>query len=483
VITVTLQAFPFRTTHADALARAARPVGRAALAGLVLASCTAYADGDLDPSFGIGGRVTASFDVTAPFTDKASKILKIPSGGYFIVGSASGGSGVLVAILRLDESGQPVASFGAGGELTIDACMTEVNDAALDANGRILVAGTTSAACGTTGAPDGRLIRLTSAGALDTSFSVDGIANVRYTTTSDGMERALVVVVRSSGEILVGGSVDGDGAGTALVDNAAFQRFTSAGVDLNVISGAFTGTPQRLTAGLELADGSVVWAMARNAPLQGQGSGYIWKLTPSLVSDNSFAGSGVRPLQVLGSEEGCGAERVHVPQDIVAFGNTFKVFGFASAPDLATRSWYASVDNAAGAPNYAIRCLTTSAQGSVSVKAANHHPTGSPDTIALAGLCGQFVADQCVMRVVSATPGSNRLVSLDPEFNAGNPLNVFYVTSVQPGGGDGTAVRTEADGRIVVAGSRVWNFSGDTDFALARFRRPDVLLRNGFEAN
>ena len=148
-----------------------------------------------------------------------------------------------------------------------------------------------------------------------------------------------------------------------------------------------------------------------------------------------------------------------------------------------SRSWFASVDNTTGAPNYAIRCLTTNAQGSVTIKAASHHPSGAPNTIALAGLCGSFVTDQCVTRVVRTTPGSDRLVSLDPEFNAGNPLNVFYSSSVQPGGGDGTAVRTEADGRIVVAGSRVWNFTGDTDFALARYRRPDGLLRNGFEAN
>lgn len=439
-------------------------------------------DAVLDTSFGGVGRVAAAFDVTAPFADRAAKVVKIANGGYYVIGSATGPAGNLTAILKLNEDGSPNTAFGGGdGKITVDACLAEVNDAALDPGGRILVLGTTTA-CGTGGSPDGRLIRITSSGALDASFSQDGIVNVRYTTVTLAHERGLALIVRL-GDILAGGSVDGDGPGTGQVESAAFQAFSDSGVPLGTYPAAITPVATRAVAGTDMGSAGVAWVIAKDSALGDQGAGYIWKLTNAYAADSAFGALGLRALVDAAGETGCGLDRVHVPTALVEFGNTFKVFGFSSRSGEPNRSWYASVDNAAGAPNFALRCLTGTNQGFVSIKAASHSAAGGPTTIALAGLCGAFISKQCALRAVQTTPGSRRLIQLDSGFNAGNPFAIDYAAaSGFAGGGDGADVLQQSNGRIVIAGLRVWNATGDTDFALARIFDNDRLMGSSFEA-
>ncbi len=447
---------------------------------LLTAAVPAFASDDhlLDPDFGSGGLRAVPFDLSGGGRDRAVKVLRRSDGSYFVVGTASAPGGQHLAVTRLTAAGNLDGSFGTGGRVTLDPCVDEVTDAALDSSGRLLVLGNTTA-CGTAGTPDGRLLRLTASGALDTSFASGGIRNIRFTTVTDAHEKAFALILRSNGEILVGGGVDNDGPATVFVEKSAFLRVHPDGFDLGTVPGASGSVGERIVAGSALADGSVVWLIRRYANLAST-AGAFWRLTPALVSDDSFGTLGRKPIQSAGPETGCGAAFDHVPTAIVPMQGTFKAFGWAIVGSVA-RSWYASVNDTVGGTGFRVRCLTDVLPGEISVLAAAHHPVGGPNEIVLAAICGDLPYHQCVLRARLVNPAVPELLELDPGFNGGLPRIIEYPAQISntPAGG-GVSILRQANGRTVVAGWRRWNMSDD-DFAIARLGR-DPLLVDGFEA-
>jgi uncharacterized delta-60 repeat protein len=453
---------------------------------LVAATVPAFASDDhlFDPAFGSSGQRTVPFDLISGGQDRAVKVLRRPDGSYLVVGTASSGSGPHVAIARLTAAGGLDPTFGSGGKLTVDACMSDVTDAALDANGRILVLGNTTA-CGTAGSPDGRLMRLLTDGSIDTLFGAVGFRNITFTTVTAAHERANALVIRADGEILVGGGYDNDGPATVHVERPAVRRLTPDGNNMDVLLSVSSSVDMTVVDGVALADGGAAWLILRGANLAG-GSGAFWKMTPTLANDTSFATLGVKTIQSGGPETGCGTSVFHRPTTLVAMQGTFKAFGSAVVgPMEVLQSWYASVNNDVGGTGLRVRCLTDVLPGEVSVYDAAHHPTAGPHDITLAGLCANPTGQpfqQCVLRVRHVNPAVPELLELDPTFNAGLPRVIQYAaaTGHDPAGG-GLSVLREASGRTVVAGWRRWNSGGDDDFAISRLGR-DPLLSNGFEA-
>lgn len=432
----------------------------------------------LDPGFGVGGQRTVPFDLGGNGSDRAVKVLRRDDGTLVLVGTAASASGPRVAVTQLTAAGNLDASFGTAGRVNHDACMSEVTDAALDSSGRILVLGNTTA-CGTGGSPDGRLMRLTAAGALDVDFSGGGVRNITFTTVTDAHERAFALVVRANGQILVGGGVDNDGAGTTFVEQPSFRWFDGNGANLTAPpSGISTPISGRIVGGTRTSDGGVAWVVRYDAVLSAT-SARIWRLTSNLVSDTSFASLGFKEIQSDGPETGCGTAIMHRPTSILLMQGSFKVFGFANVGGT-LRSWYANVNDAPGGPGLRIRCLSDVLPGDVSVLAAAPPRPGDND-VALAGICGVF--QQCVLRVRVIPSVGGDFFELDPSFNGGLPVVLTY--PAQPGNdpaGGALSVLRQPDGRTVVAGWRRWNTSGDDDFAISRLGR-DPLLSNGFEAS
>lgn len=451
--------------------------------GLVLAlsampCATVIADDHLlDPSFGSGGQRTVPFDLGGVNSDRAVRVLRRDDGRLVLVGTATSASGLRVAVAQLTESGNLDATFGTGGRVDHDACMSEVTDAALTSDGKILVLGNTTA-CGTGGSPDGRLMRLTSTGALDSTFSGGGVRNITFTTVTLAHERAFALVVRANGEILVGGGVDEDGAGTVFVEKPAVRRLNDSGVDLAILPGISSSVAGRITAGSVLSDGGAVWVIGYDAALAAV-SGRYWRMTSTLANDTSFGTAGTKAIQSGGPETGCSTTWTHRPTTIVPMQGTFKAFGWAT-DGSALRSWYATVNDAPGGPGLRVRCLTDVLPGDISVQAAAP-PRAGDDDVALAAVCGVF--QQCVLRVrVLPNPGGD-FFELDPTFNGGLPVVLTYAAapSNTPAGG-GLSVLRQPNGRTVVAGWRRWNTMGDDDFAVSRLGR-DPLLSDGFESS
>ena len=192
------------------------PLAAAAACGLVIAAAAIAAPGDLDPTFGVNGRVTLS-----PFVESyASSIAVQPDGKLVLAGTADDvppppppppiphrpfASDADFLAVRLTPNGNLDPGFGSNGVVrTPIGIGGPVSDGAravaVGPDGSIVLAGFTAAAGGT----DLAFARYTSSGALAASFSVD-VGSI------DGVNG---VLVQTDGKIVAVGT---GGSGLTMV--------------------------------------------------------------------------------------------------------------------------------------------------------------------------------------------------------------------------------------------------------------------------
>jgi uncharacterized delta-60 repeat protein len=173
------------------------------------------ADGTLDATFGTGGRVQLDPNTTgdAPQRDRPWRVLRAPNGSYFVAGTSQfepGSSTGDIWIAHLESDGTLDVGFGTGGFARVDSSTDPSldndeypTDIALDSLNRVVVVGYGR---GNDAIPtdDFLVARLTSTGALDTSFSGDGIAITSIVAATG--DRAASVAVLGDGSLLVGGT-------------------------------------------------------------------------------------------------------------------------------------------------------------------------------------------------------------------------------------------------------------------------------------
>jgi uncharacterized delta-60 repeat protein len=196
------------------------------LASLVLPAAALGAAGDPDPSFSGDGMLTTDFGTTAFHSgDSGNAAARLSTGEIYIAGESNAD----FALVRLTSAGVLDTTFGGGdGIVTTDISGSESQDAAtalsVDGSGRIVVAGTSDQGGSN---QDFAVARYTSAGILDTTFGGgDGIVT---TDIAGGEDSALAVIQLPSGNIVVAGGADISGTG-AETDDFALVSYTSAGV-------------------------------------------------------------------------------------------------------------------------------------------------------------------------------------------------------------------------------------------------------------
>lgn len=152
--------------------------------------------GALDTTFNATGKVLIS---TATNDDAAAAVAVQPDGKVVAAGYALGANRD-VAVVRLNANGTADTSFNTTGKLVfgVGTSNDEASAIALQADGRILVAG--YAADGTQF--DMMVARLTSTGALDTTFGNGGKVRIAFGT---GNEYATGIALQTDGKIIVGG--------------------------------------------------------------------------------------------------------------------------------------------------------------------------------------------------------------------------------------------------------------------------------------
>src|SRR5262249_1884701 len=192
--------------------------------------------GSVERTVGTGGKVLIDFG-----GNDFARALTIDGFGRIVVaGETNAGGNLDFAVARYDvDAGALDPTFGLVGKGTTDfGSLTD--DAAygvrVDALGRIVAVGQT----GTGSASDFAVARYTNAGALDTTFSGDGLATVDF---SGGADAGRAVTFDGSGKILISGSgfngTDDDFAAARLkLDGTLDTAFSGDGKALYDFGGA-----------------------------------------------------------------------------------------------------------------------------------------------------------------------------------------------------------------------------------------------------
>jgi uncharacterized delta-60 repeat protein len=173
------------------------------------------ADGSLDPSFGAGGHVRTDFEGS----DWAEGVLIQPDGKIVAAGYAGGRFGVA----RYNADGSLDGSFGEGGKVRTAVGPGGASSAAavaLQADGKIVVAGEASI---TSDDSDFALVRYNPDGGLDGGFGAGGKVVTAFTPALDF---AFGVAVDADGKITAGGVA---GRTSPSFGDAALARYNPDG--------------------------------------------------------------------------------------------------------------------------------------------------------------------------------------------------------------------------------------------------------------
>jgi uncharacterized delta-60 repeat protein len=169
------------------------------------------ASGNLDPSFGTGGKLMIS-------TARIGYGLALQPDGKLLLAGGTQGFPSSFALGRLNTDGSWDSSFGNGGAVTTSLTHSTSGSGdnggavALSPDGRIYVAGTAGSIN-----KDFGLVRYTAAGALDTTFAGVGYMTVDFNGLEDGAES---IALEPNGKIVLGGfatPLSSDGYGLARI--------------------------------------------------------------------------------------------------------------------------------------------------------------------------------------------------------------------------------------------------------------------------
>ncbi|MDB5323125.1 MAG: hypothetical protein JWN40_4756 [Phycisphaerales bacterium] len=211
--------------------------------GNVFAIARYMPDGQLDTSFGTGGRVTLSAGAQKN-NDAATSVAIQPDGRIVVAGQSRDGNNPLrssqgvMAVMRLKANGSLDPTFSGDGKATVDFGPYEdfANDVLIQGDGKILLAGRMQSNAPTSGSPniDFALARLNANGTPDATFGTAG-----KVTTDFGLDDDIAdIALNSAGQIVAAGSSDSPTALARYINDAP-------GISAQVVGDTLviTGTP------------------------------------------------------------------------------------------------------------------------------------------------------------------------------------------------------------------------------------------------
>jgi uncharacterized delta-60 repeat protein len=284
-----------------------------AVAAVMQAGFASASDTSIDPGFGTDGW-RRLYEPGGGTQDENGVAVARRSDGDFIValelpgGAANSGAGKRIGLIRLDRNGNIVTSgFGTSGRVFKDAWLTSVTDMTIDAQGRILVVGSTP---GPGGLPDFGVVRFNADGSDDTGFAGDGGTSFGFDVNGVDIDDAPTSVLADpDGRIVVAGNyavgsirrfsvvrfnTDGtlDSSFGSISDGAGGHRGSS---DTFVDSkSAYASRILRIADGYYVITGTSVFS-ATDTDFAAR------ILTPSGSQWASFAGSATFPIDEPGS--------------------------------------------------------------------------------------------------------------------------------------------------------------------------------------
>jgi uncharacterized delta-60 repeat protein len=403
---------------------------------LILASPAHAAAGDLDPTFGTGGKVTTDFFGRDDGGRRA--LILQPDGKIVLAGNAVSTNPLDFALARYNTDGSLDVTFGSGGKVTTDFFGVDdgANGAVLQPDGKIVAAG---GAHKTNGDYDIALARYNTNGTLDATFG-SGLSG-KVTTDfgcppgSFGVEVAQSVALQPDGNIVIAG-----------VCGSSFQvvrYLTTGALDPTFGSGGRVTTSFGFTSGalsvLIQPDGRIV----AGGPVFQSGGGRNWALARYLTNgnlDTTFDSDGRLTTDFGGVDDG--------PWSMTVQGAAIVGVGIANGVDFGVARWTmsdGSLDTTFGTGGKVITNFgSTEGAFGVAVQADNKLVVvgGGPDF-----KLARYNSDG----------------SLDTTFDSDGKVTTDF------SGADDTAqgVRIQPDGKIVVGGYARGSLG--YDFALARY--------------
>ncbi len=222
------------------------------------------ADGSRDTSWGTGGLVNTSFGVG--FTALALGVAVQTDGKVIAVGQAVDGNtgNTYFAIARYNTDGSlDTTGFGTGGLFTTSFGVSDqaalATSVAVQGDGKIVVAGIQGG-----GTPGWGLIRLTTAGALDSGFGTGGKVVLATDGAGDSFNTARALAIQGDGKIVAAGD-----AGQVVTNKGLFAvaRYNTDGsLDTTgfgtggVVTTSFSANNDQANAVAIQADGKIVAA-------------------------------------------------------------------------------------------------------------------------------------------------------------------------------------------------------------------------------
>ncbi|MGI8603944.1 MAG: hypothetical protein ACR2OZ_13240 [Verrucomicrobiales bacterium] len=276
--------------------------------------------GALDTSFNGTGKVTT--DIGSGH-DQATSVAVQSDGNIVVAGISNIGPNADIALVRYTSTGELDTSFNGTGKVTtpIGSSYDEGFSVAVQSDGRIVVAGHSYFGSNW----DIALVRYTSTGALDTSFNGTGKVTTDIGSSHDYGES---VAVQNDGKIVVAG----DSKNASADEDVALVRYTSTGA----LDTSFNGTGKVTTPigsgqdrGYSVAvqsDGRIVVAgYSYNA------SGYedfaLVRYTSTGALDTSFNGTGKVTTDFLSSYDRGFSVAVQSDGKIVVAGQSYNASG------------------------------------------------------------------------------------------------------------------------------------------------------------
>jgi uncharacterized delta-60 repeat protein len=207
------------------------------LAGCVLSQTLRAADGDLDPSFGVGGKVVTSLGYPA---QSGTAMALDPNGRIVVTGWTFDNSANLdFGTVRYDPDGSLDPSFGTAGAVVTEFFgFTDIaNAVAIQGDGKIVVGGSAATNSFFGQNIDFAIARYNTDGSLDTSFGGDGKVTTDIFGPTGNGDIIYAIAVQPDGKIVA--------AGTSVVrynaDGTLDQTFGAGGIVETSVFGEGTG--------------------------------------------------------------------------------------------------------------------------------------------------------------------------------------------------------------------------------------------------
>ena len=247
----------------------------AIVAALTISMAAQAAIGDLDPTFGAGGKVTTFFGSSNSYANAVA----VQSDGKIVVAG-------IPLLTRYNSDGSLDTTFGNNGIVT-NSGIYSGEDVVIQPDGKILVAGDPNARRLNS---DFWVTRLNSNGSLDTSFGTNGIASHSLNLSSNfGPGDVHSIALGPNGKIVVAGEIETSGGNTwSWYQIVRYNSDGSPdGVDVDV-----NGNGNDSAALVIQSDGKILRA---GNSYDGNAPGYrmvFRRLNPDFSYDSTFGGNG-----------------------------------------------------------------------------------------------------------------------------------------------------------------------------------------------